>query len=430
MVMKRRDLLLSGLGATATLTAAKSVFSLNRQNSDPPALEEAPMPGSGGSSDISAYLALTNEKDIQIVNLRELEDRAREILPPYSFAYIAGGSGDEWTMDENDRAFNRWVIEPKFLSGVKVPDLSTEILGTRLSLPVIAAPMGGQGIAHARKEIPNVRGTHESGTLYVNTSVSHLSMEEIAENSDGPKWFQIYFPADPAYARELLHRAKASGYTAIVITIDTTTFSNRERPVRLGVPMPNLGSGNGVRTPGIDAAAARQLKIDLTWDDVAFCREETGLPVIVKGILTPALAEEAVKRGCAGVWISNHGGRALDNTSAAVSVLPRIAKAVEGKALIIIDGGVRRGQDVFRALALGADVTAIGRPLLYAMALGGSRGVRSVYARLRTELEMVMQLAGVPDIKGITHEYVRAVPAEMPGTDVRGGDHGGNKRWQ
>lgn len=309
-------------------------------------------------------------------------------------------------MRQNETAFNRWLIEPRFLSGIKAPDLRTSILGSQLALPVITAPMGGQGIAHVRKEIPNVKGTADAGTLYVDSSVSHLGMEEIAAGSDQPKWFQIYFPENRDYARELLHRAKASGYTAIVLTVDGTTFSNRERPLRLGIPSPNLGQGNGVKTPGIDPQTAGALKTDLNWEDVAFCQKESGLPVLLKGVLTPAMALEAVKHGCAGVWVSNHGGRALDYTASAIGALPKIVQAVGGKTLIVFDGGVRRGQDVFIALALGADVVSIGRPVLYGMALGGALGVQSVYARLKTELQMVMQLAGTAAIKNITRNYI------------------------
>ena len=405
MDLNRRDLLLSSAGVAAALAAATSALTQNSKPA-PPGLEDAPKPGTG-SSDISAYAALTNEKKINVVNLRDIEFDAKKILPTYSYAYISGGAGDEWTMRENEAAFNRWVIEPQYLAGVKTPDLTTIVLGAKLSLPVITAPMGGQGIAHALKEIPNVKGTDGAGTLYVNSSVSHLSVEEIAASSSGPKWFQIYFPANRDYARELLHRAKALGFVAIVVTVDGTTFSNRERITRLGVQSPNLGAGNGVKTPGIDLSTAAELKDDLNWDDVAFCQKETGLPVLIKGVLTPAMAVEAVKRGCAGVWVSNHGGRAIDNTSPAISALPRIVQAVGGKAVVVLDGGIRRGQDVFRALALGADVTALGRPVLYGMALGGVQGVQAVYARLKTELRMVMQLAGTANIKAITRRYVR-----------------------
>lgn len=382
---------------------------LSNGNPVPPGNEERPEPqiGSDQAKETTPYKALTNEKDIQVINLRELEREAAKILPPYSYAYISGGAGDEWTMRRNEEAFNRWAIEPRYLSGIKEPDLRTTILGSRLSLPVITAPMGGQGIAHALKEIPNVKATADAGTLYTNTSVSDLSMEEIAESSVAPKWFQIYFPENRHYARELLQRARTAGYTAIVVTVDNTTFSNRERPIRLGIPRPNLGPGNDVRTPGIDSEQAALQKMDLNWDDIDFCSRETGLPVIIKGVLTPEMAMEALKHGCAGIWVSNHGGRALDNTAPSIAALPRIAEAVDGKAVVILDGGIRRGQDVFRALALGADVTALGRPLLYGMALGGSLGVRAVYERLREELQMVMQLAGTKDIKSISRDFVR-----------------------
>jgi L-lactate oxidase len=405
MDLKRRDLLITGAGLAATLAAATPASSQYNPQPSSPGPEAAPIPGAG-TPDISVYQALTNEKKIPVINLRDLEAEAKKILPPYSFAYISGGSGDEWTMRENEAAFNRWVIEPRFLSGVKRPDLTTTILGSKLSLPVITAPMGGQGLAHALKEIPNVKGTSDVGTLYVDSSVSNMGMEEIAAAAPGPKWFQIYFPANHAFARELLQRARNSGYAAIVLTVDGTTFGNRERPIRLGISSPNLGPGNGVRTPGIDPRTTSEIKMDLNWDDLAFCQKESGLPVLIKGILTPAMATEAVRRGCAGVWVSNHGGRAIDNTSPAITALPRIVQAVGGKTVIILDGGIRRGQDVFRALALGADVTAIGRPVLYGMALGGAQGVQSVYARLKSELQMVMQLVGTSGIKDITRDYV------------------------
>jgi lactate oxidase len=364
-----------------------------------------------GSSDIAAYEALTNESMISVLNLRDLEMEAKKILPPYSYAYISGGSGDEWTMRANEIAFDRWVIEPKFLAGVKAPDLTTRALSSELSLPVITAPMGGQGIAHALKELPDVEGTSASGTLYVNSSVSHLTMEEIAAAATGPKWFQIYFPENRRYASELLHRARHSGYKALVVTVDNTNFGNRERTVRLGIPAPNLGPGNGVKTPGIDPATTGQMKVDLDWEDIAFCQKESDLPVIIKGVLTPAMARETVRQGCAGIWVSNHGGRAIDNTAPAIDALSQIAGEIGDKALIIMDGGVRRGQDVFRALALGAHIVALGRPILYGMALGGAQGVHAVYARLKSELQMVMQLAGTPNISSISRDYVRRLDA-------------------
>ncbi len=405
MDLNRRDLLITSAGLAAGLAATSQGSAQNNSQPPIPGPDAAPTPGLG-TTDVEAYQALKNEKTINVINLRDLEAEAKKILPPYSFAYISGGAGDEWTMRKNEEAFNQWIIEPRFLAGIKKPDTTTTILGSTLSLPVITAPMGGQGLAHALREIPNVKGTSHAGTIYVDSSVSNVSLEEVAQAASGPKWFQIYFPANREYARELLHRAKESDYTAIVLTVDGTTFSNRERTVRLGISPPNLGPGNGVRTPGIDPRTTSEHKMDLNWNDVAFCQKEAGLPVIIKGILTPSMALEAVRQGCAGIWVSNHGGRAIDNTAPAIAALPRIVEAVGGKTLIIMDGGIRRGQDVFRALALGANVTALGRPLLYGMALGGAQGIQAVYARLKSELQMVMQLAGTAGIKEITRNFV------------------------
>lgn len=395
MTLDRRDLLLSAGGAMAALALTRTAAYA----------QEAP--AVGADEILAPYQALTNEGRINVINLRELEAEAQKILPPESFAYISSGAGDEWTMRQNEAAFDNWVIEPEYLSGTGVPDLSATLLGEKLSLPVITAPMGGHGRAHALKEIPTIQGTNAAGTLYVTTTVSHLPLEEIAAAATGPKWFQIYFPRDRGFAREQLQRAKEAGYTAIVITVDSTTFSNRERPTRLGLPSPNFGQGNIPLTPGIDPLLAQAQKADLNWDDVAFCQSETGLPVIVKGVLTPALAEATVSNGCAGVWVSNHGGRGMDRLAPAISALPAVADAVGGRVPIIIDSGFRRGQDVFMALALGASTVAIGRPVLYGLALGGAQGVQAVYQRLRTELQMVMQLAGTPDIAAISAAHLK-----------------------
>lgn len=394
MTLHRRDLLVAGGGAAAMLAFAGKAH--------------AQAAGPASSADLSPYLALDREQRINVINLREIEAEAQKILPPESFAYIAGGAGDEWTLRQNEEAFGEWIIEPDYLAGTpRAPDVSATLLGESLALPVITAPMGGHGRAHARKELPTIEGTNAFGTLYTTTTVSNLPMEEIAAAGSGPKWFQIYFPQDRGFAREQLQRARAAGYTAIVLTVDSTTFSNREGPIRLGIPSPDLGTGTVPQTPGLDPLTARVLKADLNWDDVAFCASETGLPVLVKGVLTPKLATECARRGCAGIWVSNHGGRGMDRLAPAISALPRIVDAVAGQVPIIIDSGFRRGQDVFMALALGATTVALGRPILYGLALGGSQGVQAVYQRLRTELQMVMQLAGTPNLAAIRPDHLK-----------------------
>jgi lactate oxidase len=233
-----------------------------------------------------------------------------------------------------------------------------------------------------------------------------MSLEDIATAANGDKWFQIYLPNDRAFAAEMLQRARAAGYKAIVLTVDVTMTSNRERSTRLlGLPVPNLVMGNVPKTPGM-TGSAMAMKGDLNWEDVDFCRTESGLPVVIKSLLSPAQAVEAERHGSAGVWLSNHGGRQLDNTPSAMTVLPRVADALRGRIPIIVDGGVYRGQDVFRALALGASVVALGRPLLYGSALGGAQGVQSVYEHLNGELAMTMKLAGTPTVKSIVRKYV------------------------
>ena len=347
-----------------------------------------------------------NEKKLNIVTLRDLEAVAQKVMAPFGFAYVSGGAGDEWTMRENMAAFNRWVINPDFMNGTGSADTTATLLGTKLSYPVITAPVGNQGSVHAQADLPNVRGTNAAGTLYCVSSVSQLSVEDIAMASEGPKWFQLYIPKDRGFAREMLQRAKAAGYKAIIVTADVDVTSNRERSMRLqGAAVPNLAMGNVPKTPG-GTGNAMDMKGDMAWSDVEFCRTESGLPVVVKSILSPAQSLKALQNGAAAVWLSNHGGRQLDNTASAITMLPLVADAIKGQIPIIADGGVFRGQDVFRALALGATAAAIGRPTLYASALGGALAVQAVHQHLKNELAMVMRLAGTPDIKSIKREFV------------------------
>jgi isopentenyl diphosphate isomerase/L-lactate dehydrogenase-like FMN-dependent dehydrogenase len=399
MQLNRRDLLVSGGGVVAAASVASPVLAQNAPAAPTPATEAPAPAGSTGALP-------DNERNITIVTLRDLEAEAQKVMIPFGFAYVAGAAGDEWTMRENLAAFNRWTILPSYLSGNLAADPGTTLLGSKLSYPVITAPMGNQGSVHAQKEVPTIKGSALAGTLFVESSVSQMSLEDVAAASDGPKWFQIYLPESRAFAAELLHRAKASGYTAIVLTVDAFVTSNRERSMRLhGAPVPTLPMGNAPRTAGV-TGNAMMMKRNLEWADIDFCRQETGLPVIIKSILAPAQAIEAVRHGCAGVWLSNHGGRQLDNSPSAISVLPQIATALDGRVPIIVDGGVFRGQDVFRALALGASAVGLGRPLLYGSALGGAQGVRAVHDHLRNELIMTMRLAGTPTVKSITRDTV------------------------
>jgi L-lactate oxidase len=406
MTLNRRDLLVAGSGMSLAL--ARPALA---QNTGPGTPTAPPGPPASETSEPTVVVP-DNEKKLMIITLRDLETEAQKLLTPANFAFVAGGAGDEWTMRENLAAFNRWVICPDYLTGTSDVDTTTTLLGIRLSYPAITAPVGLQQCVHAKKEAPAVKGTAMAGTLFVAASTTGLSLEEVAEASDGPKWFQFYVPQTRAFAIEMLQRAKASGYKAIVFTVDTHVFGNRERVTRLeGQPVPRgVIAGNVAKTPGLVDNAGKW-KSGLDWSDVELCRDQTGLPIILKSILSPAMALEAVRRGCAAVWLSNHGGRQLDNTPSALSVLPRVASAVKGRVPIIVDGGVLRGTDVFRALALGANAVALGRPILYGSALGGAQGVQAVHGRLKFELALAMRLAGTRTIKSITRDRVMRAEA-------------------
>src|SRR5579872_9742 len=391
--LNRRNLLLTA-GAAATVTSPGPLLA---QSAPAESIPKAQADTSGVPN---------SEKRISIVTLRDLESEAQKVMAPFGFAYVSGGAGDEWTMRENQAAFNRWVINPDFMNGNGSADTTTTLLERKLSYPVIAAPVGNQGSVHALADLPNIKGTNGAGTLYCASSVSQLSVEEIASASEGPKWFQLYIPRDAGFAREMLQRAKAAGYKALVVTADVNVTSNRERSMRLqGAALPNLRMGNAPKTPG-GTGSAMEIKGNMDWKDIEFCQKESGLPVIIKSILSATNAQQALNVGCAGIWLSNHGGRQLDNTAAPMTTLPGVASVVKGKVPIMIDGGIYRGQDVFRALALGATAVALGRPLLYGSALGGAQGVQAVHTHLKNELTMVMRLAGTPTIKSITRDFV------------------------
>jgi L-lactate oxidase len=405
MDRKRRDFL-SATAAAVTLTAglpAKLAHAAETPSHMAAAPAQAALAPQAQAA--ASYSAPTEIKAIEFINLRELEPAAQKVIPAGGFGYISSAAGDEWTKRENEAAFKRVTIAPRYLTGYKDADRSTTVLGSRLAMPLMVSAMAAHAMAHETAEIGSAQGTNAAKALYCAGSLSTKTLEEIAQVCPGPKWFQIYLPADRGAAAAVLGRAKAAGYTAIVLTIDTVVPSNREtdRRNRFRSPFPN---GN---FPGQNGSYGQEpIKRDLDWDDVEFIRKTTGLPVLLKGVMTPELAVAAVEHGCAGVQVSNHGGRQLDDVSAAFTALPHIADALHGRAVIVIDGGVRRGQDVFKALAAGANLVAVGRPVLYGLALGGWMGVQAVFQHLDAELEMTMRLAGARTIPEISKNYITA----------------------
>jgi lactate oxidase len=403
MEQSRRELLVTGtMVAAAAAVTTSSQAQAQGQTIDPAANRPPPTD--------APYQGGTAEQALKVVNTLDLEEEAQKVIPDGGFGYIRSGAGSEWTLRENRLAYDRVQIEPQAATGVLGVDLSVEILGSKLSLPVMMAPCGSHGLAHVSKEIGTARAVAASNTLMITSTQANESMEDIAAANPGPKWFQMYFPNDRGYAREMIQRAKDAGYTAILPTVDNLVGFPRETNIRNGFRTPlSLGKGNLPRSVSDTAeglALLRDRKRDLSWDDFAWIKEETGLPVIVKGVMSPKTAIEVVRRGLDGVYVSNHGGRAFDGVPGSFTALPRIADAVEGRVPIILDGGIRRGTDVFKALAHGASAVAIGRPALYGLALGGWQGAHSVFEHLREVLAISMTLSGTPNVQSITRDYL------------------------
>ncbi len=352
--------------------------------------------------------ASVQERELKIVSIEALEDDARKIISPGRFA-VMGYCGDGWTYRENRRAFNDYPIMPRRLQGVKDIDLRTTLLGHELALPIFTCPTGSQGTFHVKAELPNAAGTGAAGTLFVASGASNRPMEEIANATRGPKFFQIYMNRDMELNRWLVQRAKAAGFSAIVLTADALGPGQSDEFIRLGRPRaPGLTAGNHDPTLGGHGNFADQ-KRDLSFSDITFLREASGLPVLVKGVVQPDDIRQSLAAGAAGIWISNHGGRQMDGGPASISMLRAAVDTVEGRVPVVLDSGIRRGIDVFKALALGATAVGIGRPALWGLINGGSLGVKDVYAQLAFELRSTMLLCGVAKVTDLKRENLAKV---------------------
>ncbi|MFD1433253.1 lactate oxidase [Lacticaseibacillus yichunensis] len=356
---------------------------------------------------VNGYEQSDNENKLDILNLPSLEAEAKKIIPAGGFGYIVGGSEDEWTLAENTKAFSHAQIVPKVLSNIEQPDLSTSIFGISLKTPVMMAPTAAQGLAHSQGEKDTARGVAAVGGLMAQSTYSSTSIADTAAAGEGaPQFFQLYMSKDWTFNESLLDEAKKAGAKAILLTSDATVDGYREEDIvnnfQFPIPMANLtkfseGDGKGKGIGEIYASAAQKI----SEDDVRRIAAYTDLPVIVKGVQSPEDALRAIGAGAAGIYVSNHGGRQLNGGPASFDVLPAIAKAVNHQVPIIFDSGVRRGSHVFKALAAGADLVAIGRPAIYGLALGGALGVQSVFEQLDHELTITMQLAGTKTIEDV-----------------------------
>lgn len=329
------------------------------------------------------------------LTIDDFEPLARERLPKEVVDFVAGGAGDEWTLRENTRAFDRWVIRPRVLRGVTEPDTATEVLGVPLSMPVAIAPWAYQRLLHPDGELATARAAARAGTLMIVSTPAERHLEAIAQESEAPRWFQLYVLRDRRASERMLHRAVEAGYGAIVYTVDLPVGGLRYRDFR-----------NGFEIPRSMRARGGDYDPELRWDDLAWIKEHTGLPVLVKGILTHEDASLSVDAGADGIVVSNHGGRQLDGVAAGVDALPEVVQAVAGHIPVLMDGGVRRGTDVLKAIALGAAAVLIGKAAAWGLAVDGEEGVVRVLEILRGELENTMILTGCPAISDIAPELV------------------------
>jgi isopentenyl diphosphate isomerase/L-lactate dehydrogenase-like FMN-dependent dehydrogenase len=337
----------------------------------------------------------------ELINLHDFEAAARSLMEPAIWDYYAGGSDDEVTVRGNREAWERWWLRPRVLVDVSKVDTSTTVLGTPVRMPILVAPTAGHGLCHPDGECATARAAAEAGTILIASTSSSSCLEDIAQSCEGAKWFQLYL-REWSTAEAILSRAVDAGFRAIVLTVDFPCFGRRERDVRNAFGVRNFPLGN------FDGGEPEEnLCWDrLTWDVVDWIRARTSLPLVLKGILTAEDAQIAVEQGVDGIVVSNHGGRQLDGAIPSIEVLPEVVEAVGGRCDVYVDGGVRRGTDVLKALALGAKAVLVGRPVLWGLAVDGADGAARVLRLLGEELERAMKLAGKPTLAAIDSSLV------------------------
>jgi lactate oxidase len=396
MIESRRNVLLTMAGAFAAMI---------------PAARLAMAQSVGKSGDAAAEGAAQGPNfALRIINFDRIEAQARDLMTPSAYAYVVGGVGGEETLRANLSAFSRVLLRPKRLLGFDEVDVDVrlKLLGQQLPFPIICAPMGAQGFAHPQADLATATGTGALNALYTASSAANQPLEAIAKATRGPKWFQLYFNQDREVNRRLLTRAREAGYSAIVFTVDSLGPGDSDGYLRAGSPTPEGFTFGNFDPKYGGSGSLKNRAMKLSYDDIRLVREDSGLPVIVKGILRGDDAIKAINAGAAAIHVSNHGGRVLDGVPATIAVLPEIVKAVGGRVPVIVDGGIRRGVDVLRALAVGATAVAVGRPLWYCSAVGGARGVQSGLEFLRDELRVAMLGTGTRTLADISPDLLHS----------------------
>jgi isopentenyl diphosphate isomerase/L-lactate dehydrogenase-like FMN-dependent dehydrogenase len=344
------------------------------------------------------------------VNVWDYEALAVDRLEAGAYGYYAGGSGDELTLRWNVDAFRRWQLRPRMLVDVTGCTTATTVLGHELSMPLVVAPVAFQRVAHPDGELGMARAAASVGTAMCLSTMATATPREVA-TTGVTRWFQLYVFRDAGLTRELVARAVEAGFTALALTVDTPVLGRRERDFRTGFTIPPqievASLGRGGVTP---LEAFSWVSPSVSWRDVERLASESGLPVLVKGVLTGEDAALACEHGAAGVVVSNHGGRQLDGVAATIDALPEVAEAVAGRAAVLLDGGIRRGADVLKALALGAQAVLAGRAPLWGLAARGEAGARHVLELLRDEILLALKLAGCTSPSDVTREHVQRAP--------------------
>ncbi|KAL3375681.1 hypothetical protein AABB24_006909 [Solanum stoloniferum] len=347
------------------------------------------------------------------VNVNEFEELARKVLPKIYYDFFSGGAEDQYTLKENIEAFRRITIRPRILVDVSKIDMSTIILGHRTSAPIIVAPTSSHQLAHPEGEVATARGAAACNVIMGVAFTSTCTMEEVASSCKAVRFIQTF-----AFKREItanmVERAERNGFRAIILTVDTPRLGRKEADIKNMMIAPPFKNFEGListevvsdKGSNVEAYAAETLDPSFCWKDIAWLKSITKLPILIKGVLTGEDATKAIEAGVAGIIVSNHGARQLDYTPATISVLEEVVHAIQGKIPVLLDGGIRRGTDIFKALALGAKAVLIGRPVIYGLAAKGETGVKQVIEMLKNELEQTMALAGCCTVDDITRSHV------------------------
>jgi len=397
--MKRKGETMNRRDATRNLMLMMAGSPLARAFQNPPPLPER-MPGLD-----------------DLVNVFEFETVMRRNVTKNAYDFIAGGVDDEWTLRRNRQGFERYVLRPRFLTDVSNLDLSLDLFGSRIEMPILVAPTAAHQLAHPEGELATIRGAGAVKTIMVVSNNASYPIDKVAAAAVGPFWYQLYAGPDFDATQEKVERAVAAGAKVVCFTVDTQYNSHRERLLRNRVPGGMLPPGTteqapartrqrGAQTPN-KYRLAPTFTAQLTWPFLEELKKYAKVPVIVKGLMTGEDAKLAVKYGADGIVVSNHGGRYLETAPSTIEVLPEVVAAVGGKIPVLVDGGFRRGTDVLKALAIGARAVLVGRPPLWGLGAYGHTGVQKVLELLQTELALAMGLSGRANLKAIDRTLIQ-----------------------